>query len=114
MVPLTIAAVLALTPLLILPAYFFYFDVTPKVARCAYRSRIGLLLFLRESALAQARRLWADPVGRWFCVLAAAQLVSLLLSTVLLQQSPAFVERRKLATAWALFRNPPSLCSDFL
>jgi O-antigen ligase len=81
-VQLTIAAVLALAPLLILPAYFFYFDVTPKVAVVLIGASIGLLMFLRDSALAEARRLWADPVGRWFCVLGAAQLVSLLLSTV--------------------------------
>ena len=80
-VQLTIAAVLALTPLLILPSVFFYFDVTPKVAIALIGTAIGLLLFLRNSALAHARRLWADPVGRWFCLLAAAQLISLLVST---------------------------------
>jgi O-antigen ligase len=80
-VQLTIATVLALTPLLILPSYFFYFDVTPKVVIALIGTSIGLLLLLRDSALAGARRLWAYPPGRWFCVLAAAQLISLLLST---------------------------------
>jgi O-antigen ligase len=75
----SIAAVLALTPLLILPAYFFYYDVTPKVAIVLIGAAIGLLL--RALTLWGARRLWANPLGRWFCLLAAAQLISLLLST---------------------------------
>jgi O-antigen ligase len=81
-VRLTMAAVLALTPLLILPAYFFYYDITPKIAIALIGAAIGLLLFLRDSRLAGARRLWAEPLGRWFCLLAAAQLVSLLLAVV--------------------------------
>jgi O-antigen ligase len=80
-VQLTIAAVLALTPLLILPAGFFYYDVTPKVAVALTGTAIALLLFLSLTTLERARRLWAHPIGRWFCVLAAAQLASLLLST---------------------------------
>jgi O-antigen ligase len=80
-VRLTIAAVLALTPLLILPSYFFYYDVTPKVAVVLIGTSIALLLFLRDSTLAEARKLWVYPLGRWFSLLAAAQLISLLLST---------------------------------
>jgi O-antigen ligase len=76
-----IAAVLALTPLLILPAWFFYYDVTPKVAAVLIGATIGLLLFLRDSALSEVRALWSDRTGRWFCVLTAAQIVWLLLST---------------------------------
>ena len=79
---LTIAAVLALTPLLILPACFFYYDVTPKVAVVLIGARIGLRAFpSRFDAPTRARRLWADPLGRRFCLLTAAQIVSLLLST---------------------------------
>ncbi len=78
----TIAAVLALTPLLILPGYFFYYDVTPKVAVVVIGAAIGLLLLWRDSTFAEVHRLWADPAGRWFCILAAAQLLLLLLSTL--------------------------------
>jgi tetratricopeptide (TPR) repeat protein len=78
----TVATVLALTPLLILPAYFFYYDVTPKVAVVVIGTTTGLLLFARDSTFAEARRLWADPLGRWFCMLAAAQILSLLLSAL--------------------------------
>jgi O-antigen ligase len=76
-----IAAVLALTPLLILPAFFFYYDVTPKVAVALIGIAIGLLIFLCNSTFNRARWLWTDPVGRCFCLVAAAQVVSLLLST---------------------------------
>jgi O-antigen ligase len=77
----TIAAVLALTPLLILPAFFFYYDIAPKIAVALIGAAIALLLFLSGTTLQHARRLWAHPIGRWFCVLAASQFASLLLST---------------------------------
>jgi O-antigen ligase len=80
-VQLTISAVLVLTPLLILPACFIHYDVTPKIAVALIGAAIALLLSFGPSTLDQMRRLWADPVGRWFCLLAAAQLISLLLST---------------------------------
>jgi O-antigen ligase len=76
-----IAAVLALTPLLILPACFFYYDVTPKVAVALIGTAIALVLFLRDTTFSQARRLWADGLGRCFCLLSAAQLISLIIST---------------------------------
>jgi tetratricopeptide (TPR) repeat protein len=85
---LTLASVLALTPLLILPGHLFYFDVTPKVAIALIGTTIGLLLFLRASMLVETRRFWADPVGRWFSFLSAAQLISLLVST-LFSSNPA-------------------------
>jgi O-antigen ligase len=87
-VQLTIAAVLALTPLLILPAYFFYYDVTPKLAVALIGTAIGLLLFCRDLKFEGMRRLCTNPVSRWFCLLAAAQLISLLIST-LLSSKPA-------------------------
>lgn len=77
---LTIGAVLALTPLLILPGGFFYYDVTPKIVVVLVGTAIGLLLSLRGSTLSQARRLWAHSLGRCFCLLIAAQIISLLLS----------------------------------
>jgi O-Antigen ligase len=81
-VQLTLAAVLALTPLLILPAYLFYYDVTPKVDVALIGTIVALLLCLRHSAFARARRLWTNPLGQCFSFLAAAQIVSLLLSTL--------------------------------
>jgi len=88
-VHLTIAAVLSLTPLLILPAYLFHYDVTPKVDVVLIGTAIGLLILLWGSRshlqvdpLARARRLWAHPLSRCFILLAAAQIVSLLLSTL--------------------------------
>jgi O-antigen ligase len=69
-----IAAVLALTPLLILPGCFFSYDITPKIVVALTGAAIALLLFLRE---------WrAIRVCRWFCALAFAQILSLLLSTL--------------------------------
>ena len=76
------AAVLAVAPLLILPGWVFYYDVTPKVAVVLAGATIGLLLFLRDSTLAETRRFWTDPLGRCFCVLTAAQIASLLLSSL--------------------------------
>jgi O-antigen ligase len=78
---LTTAAVLALTPLLVLPAYSFYYDVTPKVVIALLGAALGLVLLLRDSTFSDGPPVWADPVGRWFCLLAVAQLLSLLLST---------------------------------
>ena len=78
---LTTAAVLALTPLLILPAYSFYYDVTPKVVITLLGAALGLVLLLRDSTFSNLPRVWMDPLGRWFCLLAAAQFLSLLLST---------------------------------
>jgi O-antigen ligase len=94
-VQITIAAVLALTPLLILPNYFFYYDVTPKIAVALMGTGIALLLFCRDlmshtedGQLVRVRSVWANPVARWFCLLAAAQIISLLLST-LFSSNPA-------------------------
>lgn len=77
----TIAAVLALTALLILPGFFFSYDVTPKVAVALTGTTIGVLLFLRGSPAGRVRRLWMDLLGRWFCLLTAAEMLSLVLSS---------------------------------
>jgi O-antigen ligase len=79
---LTIAAALALTPLVILPGYFFYYDVTPKVAIALAAAAVGLVPFFSDSAFDQARTLWDDRMGRCFCLLIAAQIISLLVSTL--------------------------------
>src|SRR5271163_3867939 len=71
-----IAALLALTPLLIVPPYFFHYDITPKVAVALMGTAIALVLFLCDSPFAGARGLWAHPAGRRFCLLAAAHLIS--------------------------------------
>jgi O-antigen ligase len=76
------AAVLALTPLTILPAYFFFYDITPKIAVALIGIAIAILLSLRDWPFAGVRRLWAHPLGRAFCLLASAQIASLLLSTL--------------------------------
>lgn len=76
------AAILVSTPLLILPGWFFYYDVTPKVIVALIGAAIGILLLLRDSRLREMRRLWTDPLGRWFCLLSTAQIVSLMLSTL--------------------------------
>jgi O-antigen ligase len=81
-VQLTVAAVLALTPLLILPAWSFYYDVTPKVAVVVIGATISVVLFLYNSMLGRVHGLWTDPLGRCFCLLTAAQIVSLLVSTL--------------------------------
>jgi O-antigen ligase len=82
------AAVLALTPLTILPAYFFFYDITPKIAVALIGIAVVILLFLRDGPLTGVRRLWTHPLGRAFCLLALAQIASLLLST-LLSSNPA-------------------------
>jgi O-antigen ligase len=81
-VQLTIAAVLALTPLVILPSWVFHYDVTPKVALVFIGASISLLLFFGDSTLGYVHRLWADPLGRCLCLLTAAQIISLLVSTL--------------------------------
>ena len=79
---LTIAAILALTGLLILPGFFSSYDVTPKVDVALIGAAIGVAWFLRGTAADQVRRLWGDSLGRWFCLLTSAEIVSLLLSSV--------------------------------
>jgi putative inorganic carbon (HCO3(-)) transporter len=76
------AIVLALTPLLILPHYFFFYDISPKIVVALTGAAIALLLFLREQSLAGFWRLWANPLGRGFCLLLLAQILSLLVSTL--------------------------------
>jgi putative inorganic carbon (HCO3(-)) transporter len=78
----TIATVLALTPLLILPSYFFLYDVSPKIVVSLFGTAIAFLLYLADGKFAGLRWLYADPLGRWFCLLALAQIVWLLVSTL--------------------------------
>ncbi len=80
---LMLAAILALTPLVILPGLFFYYDVTPKVVVVLIGTAMAGAYFVGDQGFSRIRRLWADPAGRWLCLLTAAQVFSLLLSTAL-------------------------------
>lgn len=77
----SIAAVLALAPLVILPAWSFHYDVTPKLAVTLIGATATLLLFIHKSVDNRAGRLWANPVGRYFILLVAVHVAWLLLST---------------------------------
>lgn len=78
---IAIAATLALTPLVILPRYFFFYDITPKIAIALIGISATVLLSFRDGIRAGIGSLWADPAGRAFCLLAAAEIASLLIST---------------------------------
>lgn len=75
-----LAATLAAAPLVIVPHYFFFYDITPKIAVTLVGISVTLLLFVRDGK--HLGRLWASRLGRGFLLLAAAQIVSLLISTV--------------------------------
>ncbi|MBN9663924.1 MAG: O-antigen ligase family protein [Acidobacteria bacterium] len=72
---------LALLPLLILPNVVFYYDIAPKVAVLLFGA--GIALFWFEDNRRAVLSLWHGRTGRWFIGLLGAQLVSLLLSTVM-------------------------------
>ncbi|HWC98745.1 MAG TPA: O-antigen ligase family protein [Candidatus Sulfopaludibacter sp.] len=73
------AVLIGLAALILAPGYFFYFDVTPKVAVVLF----GTALLLVWYALSKQTR-----IPRVFTILAASQLASLAVSTVL-STSPA-------------------------
>jgi O-antigen ligase len=75
------AATLAATPLVIVPHYFFFYDITPKIAVALIGISTTLLLFVRGGVRDKLNRLWTTPPGRGFCLLVGAQLVWLLVST---------------------------------
>lgn len=77
-----IAATLAVTPLVIVPHYFFFYDITPKIAVALFGISMALLLVIRGGIRDKLGRMWATPLGRAFCLLAGAQAVWLLVSTV--------------------------------
>ena len=70
-----LAAFVALVPLIITPGILFYFDVTPKLIALLIGTAIALPLLFP----------WTRPAGRparWLYSLAAAQVLSLTVSTV--------------------------------
>lgn len=71
--------VAVLLPILILPGFFFSFDVTPKVAVILIAAIIALLL---PPAMPAVAALWRRPSGRWLTILIAIQTLSLTFSTV--------------------------------
>ena len=74
-------AVLFLTPLLLAPGLFFYFDVTPKVV-VLLTGAAAVLWF------GWSERVTASPPARWLVLLLAAQAASLIIST-LISTNPA-------------------------
>ncbi|MDR3702224.1 MAG: O-antigen ligase family protein [Candidatus Sulfopaludibacter sp.] len=70
------AALIGLAALIITPGYFFYFDVTPKVAVVL----LGTAAALIWSAFSQGG---SGAKVRWFAILVALQTLSLALSTAL-------------------------------
>src|SRR5690242_1651856 len=72
--------VAALVPLLIAPHLLFYFDVTPKVVVLIFGAMAALILAMRRPKPLEI--LIATRIGRWFCILLAAQVLSLALSTL--------------------------------
>jgi hypothetical protein len=74
-----ITILVAGTPLCLLPGVFLSHDVAPKVVITLCGAAI-LLLLLRQWA-SGIRRLWDTNPGRWFLLLAAAQCVSIVIST---------------------------------
>ena len=67
-------------PLVILPGFSFYFDITPKVV-ILLLGTAAVLAFWGAWAPGLARLLQDGP-GRWFIALLAAQMLSLIVSTV--------------------------------
>ena len=73
--------VAALVPLLIAPHLLFYFDVTPKVLVLIFGAMTALILAMLRPKPVEI--LIAARIGRWFCILLAAQVLSLALSTLI-------------------------------
>lgn len=71
------AATLSLAPLVIVPHYFFFYDITPKVALALIGISVTLLLFVRDSGGGKL-----NPLGRAFFLLAGAQVGWLLVCTI--------------------------------
>src|SRR4051812_19171128 len=64
----------AVVPLVITPAgLLFHFDIAPKMIVLAIAAALALVRFRRVPA--EMAALWSRRAGRWFILLAAAQLV---------------------------------------
>lgn len=74
---IVMAAVLVLVPILILPNFLFYFDITPKIAAFLLGTAIALPLGAKSLHV-----LWQTAISRWLVILLAAQAASLALSTL--------------------------------
>ncbi len=75
-----ICGVIVGVPLVILPGFSFYFDITPKVVILLLGTAVVLPLGSAWSP--GLARLLQDKRGRWFVALLAAQMLSLIVSTV--------------------------------
>ncbi len=73
-----VVALAAVVPLVILPGWSFYFDITPKVAVVLFAS--AALALTPGAWIGGVERLWSDRLGRWFLILAGLQVASLTLS----------------------------------
>ena len=72
--------VAALAPLLVAPRLLFYFDVTPKILVLIFGAVAALILAMLKPKPLDA--LIISRIGRWFCILLAAQVLSLAISTL--------------------------------
>lgn len=79
---LAMAITLAAIPLAIMPHCFFFYDITPKLAVGLIGIAVTLVLFTREGIARRFGCLWSSRLGRIFCLLILAQIISLLASTV--------------------------------
>jgi O-antigen ligase len=70
---------LALIPLIITPGILFYYDVTPKIVLLLFATAM-MLLFVKPAAAGWSQ-LVSERTGRWFVLLLAAQVVSIMIST---------------------------------
>ena len=75
----------AVIPLAIAPRVSFYFDVIPRLALLLFG--VAAVLALRRDPVQSVRELARDSVGRWFCVMAAVQAISLVASTFVASSS---------------------------
>lgn len=78
--------VVAMTPLALIPGVFLSHDVIPKVFLIL--TGAALLLVFQSRWSPGLRVLWGQKTGRFFLLLVAAQLISLLISTVFSPQIP--------------------------
>jgi O-antigen ligase len=92
-----LAGIIALTPLCLLPGVFLSHDVIPKVIAIMFGASSLLLLWPQWSS--GLNILWTQQRGRWFLALAAAQILSLILSTLFSNQLPLSVA----GTVWRRF-----------
>jgi O-antigen ligase len=101
---ITIAAV-AITPLALIPGVFISHDVIPKLAMLALGAALLLILYPQWSPALQSLR--SRRRGKIFLILVAAQILSLIVSTVLSNQIPLSLA----GTVWRRFGLIGQLCT---